>query len=353
VQISTNSGATWTPTSLSVYPVYQGRTIAASADGKIVAVASQDNGVYVSMDGGATWAQRAGSPICTSIACSTNGMKMVGVNQPDRIYTSTDAGTNWTARDSVRPWHDIASSADGTKLVAVAGGILSSHDQIYTSTDSGTNWTARASAQYWTGVASSADGTKLVAVTSFDTATPAPDYEGQIYTSADSGTNWTQHSGTAAPNVNWLSVASSADGSHLVAASYPSTIEPPLICTSTNFGTSWQLAYAPLANWACVASSADGTKLVAVAAPSSPAGIFPTGVFTYAMPSTNAPTLNIATTGDSASLSWPWPSDGFALQQNTNLATTNWVNVATAPTVVNQVITTPTNAGNFYRLVKP
>jgi photosystem II stability/assembly factor-like uncharacterized protein len=45
--------------------------------------------------------------------------------------------------------------------------------QIYTSTDSGATWTARDSSRSWYSVASSADGTKLVAV----------EQGGQIYTS--------------------------------------------------------------------------------------------------------------------------------------------------------------------------
>src|SRR3546814_1654537 len=52
----------------------------------------------------------------------------------------------------------IVFSADGSKLAAsVFGG------QIYTSTDNGASWTARESNRWWASIASSADGTKLVA----------------------------------------------------------------------------------------------------------------------------------------------------------------------------------------------
>ena len=56
----------------------------------------------------------------------------------------------------------------------------------------------------WTSVASSADGTKLVAVG-----------DGYIHTSADSGVTWTK----SGPWGYWTSVASSADGTKLIAAS--------------------------------------------------------------------------------------------------------------------------------------
>ncbi|MDB6067664.1 MAG: hypothetical protein JWR26_3872 [Pedosphaera sp.] len=350
VQISTNSGSTWTPTSLSTSLVLPGRTAAASADGTILAVAAYAK-IYVSIDSGATWTARVGSQNWAGIACSTNGTKMVAVGEGSPIYTSTDSGTNWTARDASRNWADVASSADGTKLVAAEGGVWGVAGQIYTSTDSGATWTARATAQQWSGVASSADGTKLVAVDWFDSnfSGGAGYLEGAglgvIYTSNDSGTNWTR---STAPLLGWTSVASSADGSHLVAVSQDTIGQhlPCLIYTSTDSGASWQLSYASDIGWQCVASSADGAKLAA-------AGLGNAGIYTYATPPTNAPTLGIAISGGNKLLSWPWPSAGFALQQNSDPATTNWVTVPNTPAVVNQVIVAPASPNTFYRLVSP
>jgi hypothetical protein len=53
---------------------------------------------------------------------------------------------------------------------------------------------------------------------------------------------------TSAPSQNWTSVASSANGSRLVAAATGP------IYTSGDSGVTWQLASAPLTNWAAVAS---------------------------------------------------------------------------------------------------
>src|SRR5208283_2478592 len=58
----------------------------------------------------------------------------------------------------------------------------------------------------WNAIASSADGTKLVAVT----------YNGLIYNSADSGATWTTND--MSDRLTWVSVASSADGVKLVAS---------------------------------------------------------------------------------------------------------------------------------------
>jgi len=97
--------------------------------------------------------------------------------------------------------------------------------------------------QNWSSVASSSDGSKLVA---------AADY---IYTSTNYGMTWVQQ--TNAGSGWWNSVASSSDGSKLVAAA-------DYIYTSTNYGVTWvQQTNAGSRGWFCVASSSDGSKLVA------------------------------------------------------------------------------------------
>ncbi|VTU34839.1 putative protein related to plant photosystem II stability/assembly factor [Variovorax sp. PBL-H6] len=165
------------------------------------------------------------------------------------------AGANWTMRESNLPWttsnpfgdapfdrRRVVFSADGSKLAAsVFDG------QIYTSTDSGASWTAHESDRAWQSIASSADGTKLVA---------ADGRLGQIYTSTDSGVSWTARDSGR----RWSSVASSADGSKLVAAPE----QNGQLYTSTDSGVSWT-ARGPSRSWTSVASSADGSKLVAAA----------------------------------------------------------------------------------------
>ncbi len=108
----------------------------------------------------------------------------------------------------------------------------------------------------WTGVASSADGTKLVAVC----YAGALDLVG-IYTSTNSGGIWQPTSAPNDPDTNqWSAVASSADGVKLVAVSQGSS---GAIYTSTNSGHTWQPTTAPVDDYRCVASSPDGTKLAA------------------------------------------------------------------------------------------
>jgi hypothetical protein len=110
----------------------------------------------------------------------------------------------------------------------------------------GINWSSRAFATNWSCVASSADGTRLVAAV----------YGGRIYTSTDSGASWIARGVIT----NWSLVASSADGVKLVAADQ----HDGRIYTSTDSGLNWTLQ-TQNANWQSIASSADGTKLVGVA----------------------------------------------------------------------------------------
>lgn len=105
-------------------------------------------------------------------------------------------------------------------------------------------WTPRETNRGWHSVASSADGSKLVASV----------FGGLIYTSSDSGASWTAR----ASSQSWRGVASSSDGTKLVACGWGGG----QIYTSSDSGATWT-ARASNRNWYSVASSADGTKLIA------------------------------------------------------------------------------------------
>jgi len=156
------------------------------------------------------------------------------------IYTSANSGANWTAT-SGPAGICVASSADGTKLVAAASG-------TYISANSGATWTETLDDNP-AAVASSTNGTKFVAVESGS---------GGIYTSTNSGATWT--AANAFSPSGWISVASSADGTKLVAAANQAQIY-----ISTDSGETWTATSSPEQFWVSVASSADGTKLVAAA----------------------------------------------------------------------------------------
>jgi hypothetical protein len=116
------------------------------------------------------------------------------------------------------------------------------------------NWTpVNVPTNGWQCIASSADGSRLIAGTS----------GGFVYLSTNSGTSWTP---TLVTNEYWSSVASSADGGKLVAvAANNSGGYSGGVFTSTNAGTSWASNSLPSMYWASVASSADGNTLAVVA----------------------------------------------------------------------------------------
>lgn len=77
----------------------------------------------------------------------------------------------------------------------------------------------------------------------------------------------------------------------------------------------------------------------------------------YAVPTAGAPTLKIVlTTTNTAVVSWPSPSSGWKLQQNTDLTTSTWT--TPAETINNNgtekfIIVKPPVANRFYRLTTP
>ena len=235
-------------------PQAQWQSVASSADGtKLVAGSvTAGIGVFTSTNGGTNWTQ-ASTVAGEGVASSADGTELLAGNTGG-IFISTNSGAFWSRATNapLANWNAIATSADGTKLAAVAINVQG----IYTSTNSGVNWTRQTNGLLpylgFTYIASSADGSKLVAAV----GTSA---NGSIFTSSNSGVNWDQ--ATNAPLARWYSVASSADGNKLMACAY----FLGNVYLSTDAGVTWTKTSLPTNNWNSVAESADGTKMVALA----------------------------------------------------------------------------------------
>jgi hypothetical protein len=141
---------------------------------------------------------------------------------------------------------------DGTKLFGALSYIYS-----LTPTD---GWLVTDSPAFWrwTSVACSADGSRLIAASRTDGALDGSSglVLGSVWTSADSAATWQFQN---VPVGNWFCVSSSADGSRLTA------MGGGLAYMSEDSGTNWTKARVPVRTWTALASSADGIKLVAVA----------------------------------------------------------------------------------------
>ena len=248
---SMDSGATWTSRGGAGNQMWF--SVASSADGTKF-FAGGNTFACISADSGTNWTQCATNVCWQSVASSSDGTRLFAADNGGSIYLSTNAGANWSS-SSIHygggqfTMYKVAASSDGTKLVAAGFYYNNGYNgiYIYRSTNSGLSWSVvtNSPALVWQAVASSSDGTRLVAVAS----------GGQVWTSTDSGSSWTARGSSQ----NWSSVASSSDGTKLVAV-----VSGGSIWTSTNAGTNWTAQTgAASTNWSCVASSADGTKLVA------------------------------------------------------------------------------------------
>lgn len=361
IYVSSNFGSTWLPSSA---PSNAWSAVASSADGiKLVAVANP-GAIYYSSNSGANWTQ-ADAPITnwTGVACSADGKTMLTTHSvygtPGGVLVSSNSGVSWTQMTAPKEhWFTVALSANGATL-AVGAGTDTNYDygHIHVSTNFGESWIQTdAPRQTWTSIASSADGRKLASA-----ARGRPGGSPVTYTvpepisiSSDSGGTWMQTSVTD----DWVAIAASADGTKLVAATggryrpieYP---DGGVIRISTNSGASWITTVVPHASWTGVTGSADGANLVAVAG-SFPWGDVPVpGIYT--MRSTPSASLVVTGSADGVNISWLVPSVDLVLEQNSDLGTTNWTEVAATPTLNYadlhyQVSIPPPSGRMFYRL---
>ena len=215
IYTSTNTGTTWTQCAL---PFNNWVSLALTPDGRrLTAVASFDPMVYSSTNFGDSWVTNgiqteASSPTrgyFRSIAISADGNRLALATIVGGIFTSTNGGSSWTGTTApVTNWSCVAGSADGRRLTAAdaLGGT------VYVSNDYGANWFPTASpSNAWYAVASSADGKILTAVAG------GQFYAGAVLTSTNAGYSW---NATDAPQTNWYFTATSADGGKAAAVIY-------------------------------------------------------------------------------------------------------------------------------------
>jgi len=211
----------------------------------------------------------------SSLASSADGSHWVAVASSGdftvsggSIYTSTNSGVTWslTSAPTNLNWTSVASSADGRILAATYGTISSTNDSagnyfencdgsVLVSTNAGLTWapTSAPGARYWRAMASSSDGVRLAAAAGYYRQASGVNY--LIYTSTNSGATWLQ---TTAPIGCWQAIASSTDGSKLIAVDDGLN---NMSCTSTDGGATWMFSV-NVWEFDSIASSADGTQLI-------------------------------------------------------------------------------------------
>ena len=258
-----------------------GSQLVAAALGNISRATLNNNGTYtwnlitppISSTNNTTvnWYSIASDSSGQYLACTANSTTNTNANG---IWTSTanpPTTASWTkvttglATNVYPNWFCIASSsstapgATGPYLAAViyggSGTAANSPSGIWTNFNGNTGGTfnswkrSNAIAAAWTSIASDETGQYFVAVV----------YGGTIWRSTDRGSNWNQVTGTGLPaTANWNSITSSSNGTFLTAVAFNQGI-----WSSINSGTTWTKNNSNLFSWKAVASSGDGTRVVA------------------------------------------------------------------------------------------
>ena len=330
VLLSTNYGANWRTSTL---PAIEWTAVASSADGTTLAAASSSGPLYLSTNSGSLWTtNKVPANNWSSLAMSADGKTLAAVVSVDGVpvYVTTNAGTSWGSTNvSGMPGATVSCSADGKRLAVLTDGMF------FSSTNAGSTWTFMThvgAANRNSPIASSADGQKLAVAFSTDA----------IYTSTNFGATWTSNN---VPQVNWISIASSADGTKLVAVAGGGSAGSGPIYSSTDSGAIWTSNNVARQAWSAATSSADGCRLAAVTSSA--------GIWRAQLPL--AEQLYVAPSSSNLVLSWVVPSTALALQQATDLVTGVWTAVPGAPalnlaTLQYQSTVDPTNSQNFYRL---
>lgn len=223
--------------------------VAMSSDGSKLAACAVGGSIWTSTDAGVTWTERtsAGARNWNGICSSTDGTKLAAISSAGKIYTSADSGATWTERNSgvTGDWGVVTCSADGLKLFA------SNHSYGgfgYTSTNQGAAWTTRSTMGRCLWAASSADGNKLAAFVS----------GGSLQVSSNAGAAWTV---TPFSHPGMEDIAMSADGTKLFLAVNEGNAGQ--MQRSLNGGTSFTKV-GPNLGWLALACSSDGSKVFAV-----------------------------------------------------------------------------------------
>ena len=244
--LSTNSGASWSETSLPDNGTDNVVTALAVTDTLLV-VGSLD-GVYISNDGGRTWKVLAINSGNYVRAVEISGGSIFLGCDYSGIVRTTDEGKTWNFISGPyvknnRPDRVHAFAVSGANLFAgtltIAG---ADSGGVYLSTDNGATWTARSSGLANTNIyALAATGTNVFAGT--DTG---------VYRSTNNGASWTQ-AGLKTLAINALY----ASGTEVYAGTDSG------VFSSTNDGASWSQINSGLTNLSVASVVAAGTNLLA------------------------------------------------------------------------------------------
>jgi photosystem II stability/assembly factor-like uncharacterized protein len=221
---------------------------ASSSDGSILAIASNGNYIYTSVDSGNNWNQRATNTFWgMSICISSDGIKMAAASHT-AVFISTNSGVSWFNKSTTI----LGTFLTNSMCMSSDGGVLmvgANAGYVYITTDLGTTWRTITTlgTGNWRAVACSSDGTKLVAGLA----------DNNIFTSIDTGYTWTRRTNITNGG---FKIGLNSNGSILIVTNWNS------INISLDFGNSWTNVFLEPNNlmFFDLAMSSNGTKIFAV-----------------------------------------------------------------------------------------
>ena len=241
--------------------------ITSSSDGSFLAATADVNSIYISTDSGINWNQTSsGTNDWTGIACSSTGQYIVATTLDEKLYVSANNGSSWSNAADERFWSGCTVDSTGKYMAAISNSrpyttTANLGDYVYTSDNFGVTWTAQLNSglRNWTSITSDSSGQYLAATSQDDYSNPSAIFD-YIYTSDDYGYTWTQR--TASGSRIWSCIASSSDGSKLVASAMFDGVY-----ISTDYGATWSKTNTndnqSDDEWSYVTSSSDGTIFLA------------------------------------------------------------------------------------------
>lgn len=265
VNVSTDSGATWTATNL---PGGIWISVDMTADGTRMVAVALNGGMFMSTDSGANWTQidtavNPGGTNYESVTISEDGQRIVAVDLSGNIYVSQN-GTAATPTFTVTPvagaaFRSVDSSADGAVVVAA-----SQSGSLHLSTDGGATFAALPVVvgapvnDNWYRAAVSPDGNTIAVAGNTDYAGAL--VSTGLYVSRDRGLTWTQGSATGGA---YTSIDTSANGDIIVATMSGAG----QVLLSIDGGQTFAPIAAPAGetNWRTVAMTGDASRLLLAA----------------------------------------------------------------------------------------